>query len=315
MGSPHAVTLRYVARVVDPLTLLARALLAFGALVVVPLGRSVVGLSHARTRRLATLGAGALAAGLTPWSAYAPTLRALSAAPWLAWAGYASLEVGAATFRARGAKRDLPALMCVLAHVYLLVGAAWAFAYQAGMVVLGFGGTAALLTANHFHYAGFGACTMVAALGGAAPPALVRHDTWTFRGAALITGSSVALLAIGITWSRTLERIAAWVLLGGLVLLLINLGRGLHARGVRRNPTAAAFAGLAILSSLTAGGLAAHYAMRGFAALDERSLARMLQVHAVCNAMGFILCGLLAIAALRSRAAATAARSAPTSRQ
>ncbi|MBL8610038.1 MAG: YndJ family transporter [Myxococcales bacterium] len=277
----------------DPLTTLARAILGLGAGIVVPLGLAAGGPRegeagrplHAFARKLASPAAVGLMVSLVTTD---PTLASLACTPWLALSALVAL-VGLRRLFARlrsPARADLGELALDAGYVYLPVGAAWAFVYRSDASLFGFTGMQALLTANHFHYAGFGACVLVGIVGRRLGPGAGL----TYRAAAVLTTAAVALVAAGITLSHALEVFAAWALVLGVALTAASLVRVARvASGVVR----ALFA-ISALSGLVAAGFAAHFATGGFAHLDAVALRRMLFFHALVNALGFVGAGLTA---------------------
>ena len=181
-----------------------------------------------------------------------------------------------------------------LGMAYLVVGGAWTFAYVNELTVMGFAGLQCLLTAAHFHYAGFGACVVAGLLGRALPArGLVRV---LHLPATLGMMSGIALLAAGIAAFHPLERIAAWVVAGSLV----SLGLLLVWRAAHPGRTLARVAlGLAGLSTLCSGALAAWFSATGFAMLGYEALKTMISLHGLVNALGFVGLGLLGLRWLR----------------
>jgi len=282
---------------IDPMTLVARCALATSALVVVPLCLPLVGRIQRATGskaekpevpvRLVVVLLAAL--GLTvALAARSGPLAALFTVPWLVVTARLALY-GARRLLGRSRFR-LEELAIDVALLHLPVGAAWAFAYRADLVVLGFTGTKALLTANHFHVAGFGACVLAGLVGRALPQdASTRRLAW--RVAAVATTAGILTLALGIAFSRALERIAALALSAGVSVV------GLLLLSLARAPGRLLGRGLLVIAGLSAVfGMhhAARYALIGFAQLDDASLRRMLLQHGLVNLVGFVLCGVLA---------------------
>jgi len=249
----------------------------------------------------------ALAGLLVPHGGLALTL----ALPWVAATVLLALQ-GLLRLAERP-RRRLPDLAAGLARLYLPVGALWLAAYLGDLRVMGFGGLQCLLTAAHFHYAGFGACAVVALLGralddeGAEAGAVVR-GMYSVGGAGLLVG--VPLLAAGIAVWRPLEHVAAW----DVALSTALTGLVLARRATRPGPAGARglflLAGAATLLSAT---LAVQFAAHGFARLGGETLARMVRYHGLVNAFGFVGCALVAFAWATPRGRA-APRGVPFSR-
>jgi hypothetical protein len=291
---------------VDPLGVLMRTLVALGPAAVVPVGLAVTAppeddatSTNERTFFASALRTWARLVRRLVWPAalaFAVALAlpagSLAAALTLPWVLVSAL-IGAgalARFLSREAKaRFDPAELAIdVGHAYLPVGGVWAFVHRADLGVLGFAGTAALLTAAHFHYAGFGACVLVGSLARTLPERGKARDRGDLAALAL-TGASVALLAIGITVSRSLEVAAAWTLVGGIVLVARLAFRASSAEAAARTLTR-----VSASAGVFAAAFAAHFATVGFASLDGAALRRMMLFHAGVNALGFVLLGLVA---------------------
>lgn len=276
---------------IDHLTLLVRVVVGFAALVVVPLAlRHAFDADEAPLPRIALFVAGACV-GL------AMLVRApIGGALVLPWGLAAAFMAARAVYDRLGKLRSLtlPDAAITASLVYLPVGAIWAGAYRLGIPLAGFAGLECLLTAAHFHYAGFGACALVGLLG----RELGDDRGVTYRIGAVGTIVSVALVAAGITASHAVERISAWALVASVLLVDVNLVRlGLRSRGAARVLLFAS-----PLASVVAALFAAHFAESGFHTLDDQKLRRMLYLHGMVNAFGFVTLGLFGIA-LRRRAA------------
>lgn len=273
---------------------LAEAMVAVAAVVVVPLALPLLRTPHRDGRDAPTYRAARAAVRVCgPLLAIALVMRGHPAAvplaaPWLIASALVALH--AVGRFATTPRRRLEEALLDLGGLYLPVGAAWAFAYVANVPVMGFVGTQALLTAAHFHYAGFGACVVLGLCG----RALGGTRAALYTPTAIVHGLGVALVAIGITTSHAVERLAAWLLAVAFVsggLLLVSLRRRLLI--------------LAGLVTLLSGALAIHFASGGFAALSADRVARMIRLHGVPNALGFVLLGIVGfrLAPPRSRAA------------
>jgi hypothetical protein len=105
----------------------------------------------------------------------------------------------------------------------------------------------------------------------------------------VLTGASVALLAVGITVSRKLEVGAAWTLVVGILLVARLAFRASAAESEAR-----ALTRVSASAGVFAAAFAAHFATVGFASLDGAALRRMMLFHAGVNAIGFVLLGLVA---------------------
>ncbi|HEY3229481.1 MAG TPA: YndJ family protein [Roseiflexaceae bacterium] len=185
--------------------------------------------------------------------------------------------------------------LCIDAGLfYLPVGAVWLIFSRLGANPLGFDNTIVILTAVHFHYAGFGA-PILAGLAGRRL-ATIRPAAWRlFRPVAAGVIAGIALVAAGITLARftPLLEVAAAVLfaasllgLAGLVLfVVVPATQPRFARGLL-----AVSAGSLLVTMPLAGG----YTVGRFAGFPLVGIPRMVEVHGWMNALGFVLCGLLA---------------------
>ena len=287
-----------------PLVRLTELVVVLAAVLIVPLGLAATSTAdrtggrerfeRAVSRAFPFAGLGLLA-GLH-WHG---TTLALVTASLYAAACVAVAAIGARRF-ARRSRFRLEETALDLGHAYLVVGGAWAFAYVNDLTVMGFGGLQSLLTAAHFHYAGFGAC-VVAGLVGRALPSRGRVRA-LYVPATLGMMSGVALLAAGIAAWPPLERAAAWVVAASLVslgLLVAGLAAG-SGPGLAR-----ALLALAGLSTLFSGAMAAWFSATGFARAGYEELSTMVAWHGLVNALGFVGLGLLGLRLLRppSRAA------------
>jgi hypothetical protein len=188
--------------------------------------------------------------------------------------------------------------------VYMPVGAIWLLSARLRLNPLGFGDTIVALTAVHFHYAGFAAPLLAGLAGrliGAARPA-----AWgLFRLVAGGVIAGIALVAMGITLARftlAIEVFAAVAfaasLLGLVALMLLVV---VPAAGDRAVQVLLAVSALSLAVAMVfAGG----YAIGRFVSAPVVGIPRMVQIHGWLNALGFVLCGLLAWT-LRSREAPT----------
>jgi hypothetical protein len=157
-----------------------------------------------------------------------------------------------------------------------------------GAQPLGFVEPIVLLTAVHFHYAGFIAPVLAGLVGRAASPAVRGGRLYRAVVAGAIGGT--ILLALGITLSPAVEILGAAVLvaaLGGLAVLLIDTAR--------RSPNLARYLlSLAAAALVVGAAFALAYAVGEFRGLSLVSLPTMARAHGTVNALGVGLAGLLA---------------------
>ncbi len=175
------------------------------------------------------------------------------------------------------------------ALLFLGVGAAWTLANRLGLRPLDFEPTIVLLTAVHFHYAGF-ALALLTGLASRRLNGLISR----MGVAGVVAG--VPLVAAGITATQLgagigLEAFAAcWLALAGLIAAWLQLRLALL-----RGP--AALRVLRLVSALALGAsmlLAALYGCRAWVSIPRLDIPAMWLLHGTANAFGFALCGLLA---------------------
>ena len=272
-------------------TTIARLILVLGSTAVVQLSFSIAALGTSaallrwslRLRLAAWLGSIALALSLFGVEA---NLKVPLSALWV-MVGAGSLVFAVARFWQRERRFELAEFAIDAGLSYLVVGAVWAFVYRADLVLLGFTGTKALLTANHFHFAGLGACVLVGGLG-----RLLARSDMSWRVACVGTIGAVALVAVGITLSHKVEVAAAWTL-AACVLVVAYLLMGVARQA--RSRWAAACLTISALSALLPAALAVHFAITGFARLDDAAFERMVYFHGLINALGFVTTGLIGV--------------------
>jgi len=167
--------------------------------------------------------------------------------------------------------------------IWAVGGGVWLTTYASGGALLGFGGTWALLTAAHFHAAGFAALAVTALL-----VRSIGRGRWLLA----LHPVAFALVAAGLEGSPALERVGA---VAYLALFGAQWMLALQARIWRRPGGALAFAALTVpLITLS---LAADWAL-GARRLD---LMWMAWMHGVVNAAGHGLLGLLAFGVMAPR--------------
>ena len=144
-----------------------------------------------------------------------------------------------------------------------------------------------LLTAIHFHYAGF-VLPLIAGI-------LLQDEKGLLaRIAGIGTIVGIPLVAVGITasqlsWGHYLETLSAWVLgLSGMIVayLLIRqaIKRGTYVRVLW------SIAGVSLGCSMV---LAIVYGSRHMVNVSWLDIPHMRAIHGTANALGFALCGLI----------------------
>jgi hypothetical protein len=280
----------------EPLASIARLLL-LAVLVILPLALPLAApperASYARLAHRAAIVAQPFTAALVVVAFYQPPglAAALLAIPWLLPTGLAALTGLLRLLARRDARADE---LCIDAGlIYLPVGAAWLLFNRLGIGLLGFDDTIVLLTAVHFHYAGFAAPILAGLLG--RQVASARPAAWPlFRLVAAGVIAGIALVAAGITLARytPVVEVAAALLFAisllGLAALALTVGVPAMA-GLARALLAVSAASLVVTMLFATG-----YALGQFLGIPIVGIPRMVQVHGWLNAIGFALCGLLA---------------------
>ncbi|MFM7607075.1 MAG: YndJ family transporter [Prosthecobacter sp.] len=184
-----------------------------------------------------------------------------------------------------------PGQVCFdLAFIFPAVGAAWLVAHRANWTPWNFDPLIVLLTAAHFHHAGF-TLPLMAGLNAKASPGI-----WTqFSCAAILAG--VPLVAVGIMCThfgvlRFVEPFSVTILvLGALGVAVSQMRRGFemkHAKWVR---VCFVVSGASLLSAML---LAMGFGLRHVVPNWALTMPQMWMIHGTLNAFGFGLCGLLA---------------------
>ncbi len=207
---------------------------------------------------------------------------ALLVVPWLLLGGAGGV-IGLLRLWRSGVRR-MDEMCLHVALVYWPIGCLWLVISRLGVNPLGFSDDIVLLTAVHFHYAGFAALTMLGMIGKFSEGMLYRAAAW---GA--IAG--IPTLALGITFSASLECAAALL----LTLSLVSAA-GITAFVVLPqvvNRTAQVMLAVSVASLVAAMVFAVIYALGKYNGRDWLDIPEMAAVHGVINALGFSLCGLV----------------------
>lgn len=261
------------------------ALLLLGPLVLVPMGSAIAG-TRVGWRSWSVLDLAQLPAAVLLAIAYQlPQGKTafLLALPW--WGLGAANALNAGWFLARRENRTWPRTAIAVAFLNLIVGGAWAAADRFGYRPLDFDPVIVLLTAIHFHHAGF-----------ALPLLTGLAATGRFgRVLSAATIAGVPLVAGGITMTQLQG--GAWMETAAAILLaLTSLGTAaLYLRLGRTSRTAAArwlwlTAGLALAFGML---LAAMYGLRFVLPMEWLNIPTMRALHGTANALGFAFAGFL----------------------
>jgi len=268
----------------------------FGPLVVVPLGmelgRMISGIGRLEKwgRRLQPAGAlFAVAALCVP-----PGKRAgVVALGWMVvcmlMAGAGALDLLLSSWPDEGARATFIAPFIVaVGRIDLAVGGAWLVASRFGMRPMGIQEPIGLLTAVHFHFAGFATATIAAATL-QAPENGGGKQRWLMRLCYLVAGMPF-VVAVGFVISPVLKMGAAIVFsasVAGLAIFLRARGRRAHDGGARillQIAAGAIFAGMVLSGA---------YAVADFMRSEALTIPQMARTHGILNALGFCLTGLL----------------------
>ncbi len=192
---------------------------------------------------------------------------------------------------------DLARLTLDLAQVFPAIGAAWLVAHRAGWTPWHFNPLMVLLTAAHFHHAGF-TLPLLAGLQARAHPGRLS------RGACLAILAGVPLVAAGITCTHfgvlpRLEPLAVAVLvLGACGVAFAQLICGLRCKAGFWPRLGFLISGASLFVAML---LALGFGLRSLLPDLALPLPRMWQLHGSLNAFGLGLCGLLAWRARQAR--------------
>lgn len=277
---------------------LIERILLLGVLVIVPLGLPLIPKSSGQAPFIYWL-----ALLLQPFGAAAVVAStffergvgaALLASLWLIFAVTTALF---GLWRLRSPElRSAEELSIDAALLYLPVGAVWLVMSRMGIQPLGFGATIVLLTAVHFHFAGF-AAPLLAGLAGRrlSEPRSLKA---IFRFAVLGIIAGTPLVAAGLTFSPLVGLAGTLVISIGLVLLAAIVSFAIVP--AVRSVVAQVFLLTSSLSSVPAMFLACVYAYSLATQTLIVDIPQMATTHGILNAFGFALCGLLAWSILHS---------------
>ncbi|WP_226021547.1 YndJ family protein [Halomicrobium salinisoli] len=272
---------------VGVLTQVERAL-ALAPLVVVPLGIGLAadGGFDARSGRLLTaativqpVGAALFLASLVLPSG---PLAALAAAAWIPVTG-ALAFAGLSRALDRGL-RPLSETLVDAGLAYVPVAAVALVAFHLG-ITLWFEPVIVLLTAVHFHYAGFALPVLAGVTG-----RRIGGSGGLFRPIAAVVAVGPAIIAVGISFSPLVEVVAV----GAFTVAVAAFGVVALVRVVPdRSPLPAAFVGLSALALPASMLLALGYGVAAFTGTDPLGLdvSTMVSLHGSLNAYGFALLG------------------------
>jgi hypothetical protein len=189
----------------------------------------------------------------------------------------------------RGGFTNLKTSCMIASFLYLPVGCAWLVASRLGLTPMNFQEPIVLLTAVHFHFAGFAAPLLARA---AEIP--IRKGRAALRGIFKTVAVGVlagpGMLAAGFVLGPRTKLFAALLVACselGLALLFLTLVRALRPRVAQI--LIAISASSVLIAMILAGAWAiGEFPLQPFVHLDE-----MAKFHGTANALGFTVCGLL----------------------
>ena len=174
--------------------------------------------------------------------------------------------------------------------LYLPVAGGWLVIYRLGIQPFDFGEVIIVLTAVHFHFAGF-AAPIIAGMSGRVLAA-TRYPRGIFAIVVFSIVAAMPLVAAGITFSPWLGVIGSLLLTAGLALLaVLTIGWVRPAIASLKWRTLLVIGALSsclamVLASLYAYSLATHTLIL--------TIPRMAMTHGLLNAFGFVTCSLVA---------------------
>ena len=196
-------------------------------------------------------------------------------------------SAGGGPFDSRSGRVRATRIAMGIARVDLAVGGAWLVASRLGMRPMGIQEPIGLLTAVHFHFAGFATAMIAAAT---LQFAERRGEQGWLRHVVLILAGLPFLVAAGFVISPVLKMGAAILFsasVAGLAIAVRACGRKVEdptARILLQVAAGAIFAGMV---------LAGAYAVADYAGSDKLTIPQMARTHGILNAIGFCLPGLL----------------------
>lgn len=212
----------------------------------------------------------------------------LPAIPWLSFSGFI-LFTAIKDWHQRADRLSYRQLLPVVSLIYLTVGAAWAVADRFGWRPLGFDPLIVLLTAVHFHYAGFALVWISAKVQAYAPYPWQKHLL-----ASVLLG--VPLTAVGITashwqWPVVIELMSVIIMaVGGAAVGIIHIQLAVRSGKPLGRRLLWGIAGVCLVAGMV---LALLYGLRYHYPIAWLSIPWMYAVHGTLNSLGFALPALL----------------------
>ena len=187
----------------------------------------------------------------------------------------------------RTGESPVPTLAAGIACLDLAVGGSWLVASRWGVRLLGIQEPIGLLTAVHFHFAGFATAMIAAATLRFAENR--RKHGW-LKALVLIVAGLPFVVAAGFVISPVVKMVAALLFsmsVAGLAILLRACGKKANdgtARILLQVAAGAVFGGMVLSGA---------YAVGNFLESEVLTIPQMARSHGILNAVGFCLAGLL----------------------
>jgi hypothetical protein len=189
----------------------------------------------------------------------------------------------------RGGFKRLKSVCVIMSFAYLPIGCAWLVASRYGLNPMGFQEPIVLLTAVHFHFAGFAAPLLTAATAATVERRAAPMQN-IFRVVATGVLAGPGLLAAGFVVGPHLKLAAALLLVISEIGLALFFLFAVPEMRPRFAQALVASSSACVLFSMV---LAAIWAVGEFPLQPFVHLAEMARFHGTANALGFTLCGLL----------------------
>ncbi len=266
---------------------LVHKVVLWAVLVIVPLGLSVV--AEERGLYKLVVYAQPIAALFTVASFFVEKgrLSAALASAWLILNILIAL-LGLVRLTSRGFQR-IEELSIDAGLLYLPVAGGWLVIYRLGIQPFDFGEMIVLLTAVHFHFAGFATPIIAGMNGRVLSRRNYPRNVFALSVVALI--AAMPLVAAGITFSPWIGFAGALLLTLGLMLLsVLTLG---WVRPSINSSLWRALLSIAAISSCAAMVLACLYAYSVATQTLIITIPGMAMTHGLLNAFGFVTCSLL----------------------
>jgi hypothetical protein len=268
-------------------------LFLLGPLVVVPLGLEL-------STRLGQREANQLAVRVAPWMQLPAALcvvasfffpqgaaAAILALPWFCFGCFLGFW-GLMSFL-RGGFKSLKGVCVPMSFSYLVIGCACLVASRYGLNPMGFQEPIVLLTAVHFHFAGFAASHLTRAAAVALGRTVV-HTRTLFRAVAVGVLAGPGVLVAGFVIGPRLKLTAALLLVASEIGLAFFFLAALKAMRPRLAQVFVALSAASVLFAMVFAGI---WAIGEFPLQPFVHLAQMAKFHGAANALGFSVCGLL----------------------